>query len=686
MKNAVKLQQFISSWRIVLLVAPSLATLIIVLRFLGLFQMLEWAALDQWFRLRPPELPDSRIVIVTIDEASIRSIGQWPIPDAILAKVINKIHQQQPRAIGMDLYRDLPVQPGHEELMEALKSTPNLIGVQKLVGDGYGPEVNPPQGLNKLDRIAAADLVLDADGKVRRGLISLESQSGETVLGLGVKLALKYLEREGIELQELDANKRYYQLGKAKFIPFAKNDGGYIRADDRGYQIMLNYRGSQKNFKTFSMMQVLKGQMPANWGRDRLVLIGITAASINDNFFTPYSSSFTAFPERMPGVIIHANLTSQILSAALDGRSQIQVWSEPLQSLWIIKWCFLGAILTWGVQSQKLFNRRIARKKKIAILGLAASLLVVSSYLSFLLGWWIPFVAPLMALGGSTSAVAIYITYLIRQANTELANYSQEINLLNDCLKAENLRMVAELKVTRRLQQMILPKKSELLQIDGLEIAGFMEPADQIGGDYYDVLKCGDRIKIAIGDVTGHGLESGVLMLMVQTAVRTLLEAKFIEAKEFFSLLNRTIYKNLERMNSDKNMTLVLLDYNDRVLTLSGQHEEVIVVRSSHEVERIDTVELGFPIGLLEDIADTVASTEVKLNTGDVVVLYTDGITEALNINKMEYGLERLIEVVKQNYEASTAEIRDAVISDVRQHIGEQRVYDDITILILKQK
>ena len=686
MKNADRVKQFLSSWRVVLVSAPSVAIFIIALRFLGLFQMLEWAALDQLFRLRPPELPDSRIVVVTIDEASIRSIGQWPIPDAILAKVLDKIHQQQPCAIGMDLYRDLPVQPGHQALVQVMKSIPNLIGVQKLVGDGYGPEVNPPQALSKLDRIAASDLVLDADGKVRRGLISIESKSGKTELGLGAKLALKYLESEGIELQELDANRRYYQLGKAKFIPFGNNDGGYIRADDRGYQILMNYRGAQKHFQTFSMMQVLKGQMPANWGRNRIVLIGITAASINDNFFTPYSSSFSAFPERMPGVIIHANLTSQILSAALDGRSQLQVWSEPLQSLWIITWSFIGAILSWALQSPKLFNRRITRIKTVTIIGLAASGLVVSSYLSFLIGWWIPFVAPLCALGGSTSTIYIYIMYLVRQANSQLARYNQEINLLNDCLKAENLRMNVELKVTRRLQQMMLPKKSELLEIDGLEIAGFMEPADQIGGDYYDVLKCGDRVKIAIGDVTGHGLESGVLMLMVQTAVRTLLEAKFVEAKDFFDLLNRTIYKNLQRMNSDKNMTLALLDYNDSVLKLSGQHEEVIVVRSSHKVERIDTVELGFPIGLVEDIADAVASIEVKLNSGDVVVLYTDGITEALDINKMEYGLERLIEVVKQNYEASTSEIRDAVIGDVRHHIGEQRVYDDITILILKQK
>ncbi|HLO47935.1 MAG TPA: CHASE2 domain-containing protein [Kamptonema sp.] len=686
MKNAVKVKQFLSNWRAVLVSAPSVATLIITLRFLGLFQMLEWAALDQLFRLRPLEPPDSRIVVVTIDEATIRNIGQWPIPDAVLAKVLEKINQQQPRAIGVDLYRDLPVQPGHPALVEVMKSSHNLIGVKKVIGDRYGPDVNPPPALSKLNRVAASDLILDADGKLRRGLISLESKSGETVLGLGTKLALKYLENEGIELQALDASKRYYQLGKAKFIPFQQNDGGYIRADDRGYQILMNYRGREDRFQTLSMLQVLNGKVPKNWGRDRIVLIGVTAASIHDSFFTPYSSSFTAFPDRMPGVIIHANIASQIMSAALDGRVQMQVWSEPVQSIWIITWSFIGAILSWSVHSQKLLKRGITRRKTIAIVGLATSLLVLSCYLFFLIGWWIPIVAPLFALSGSASVISIYITYLVRQVNAQLAHYSETVTKLNDSLKAENFRMAAELNVTRSLQQMMLPKESELAQIEGLEITGFMEPASEVGGDYYDVLKCGDRVKIGIGDVTGHGLESGVLMIMVQTAVRTLLEANFKDPKEFFDILNRTIYNNLERINSYKNMTLILLDYDKGILKFSGQHEEVIVVRTGGEVEQIDTMELGFPIGMVEDIADTVATHQVELKSGDIVVLYTDGITDAIDINKVEYGLQRLIEVVKQNRDRSTAEIKSAAIDDIKRHIGQQKIYDDITILVLKQK
>jgi serine phosphatase RsbU (regulator of sigma subunit) len=261
-----------------------------------------------------------------------------------------------------------------------------------------------------------------------------------------------------------------------------------------------------------------------------------------------------------------------------------------------------------------------------------------------------------------------------------------ENTLLNDRLKAENMRMSAELDVTRKIQQMLLPKDRELKEVIGLDIAGFMEAADEVGGDYYDVLQQDGRVKIGIGDVTGHGLESGVLMIMVQTAVRTLLAYDEPDPVRFLSAINRAIYENVKRMKSDKNASLALLDYQEGMLKLSGQHEEMIVVRCNGSVERFDTIDLGFPIGLDADIADFVAETMVQLHRGDVVVLYTDGITEAENMNQLLYGLERLIEVIKINWQRTASEIRQAVIDDLRSHIGEQKVFDDITLLVLKQK
>ncbi len=271
-----------------------------------------------------------------------------------------------------------------------------------------------------------------------------------------------------------------------------------------------------------------------------------------------------------------------------------------------------------------------------------------------------------------------------------LARIKTHLNLKQ--LISENTRLSAELDVTRRIQQMLLPKKVELETITNLDIAGFMEPAEEVGGDYYDVLQYDNRILFGIGDATGHGLESGMLAFMTQSAVRTLLEHGEMEIVKFLNSINGMIYKNVtERMEVDKNITLSLLEYEPRNndgggnLCICGQHEDVIVVRNG-EIELIDTTELGFMVGMLDDMSEYVAQKEITLNQGDVVVLYTDGIIEAANMENKEYGMERLCQVVKQHWQDSANNIRDAVIDDVRSYIGHQKVFDDITLLVFKQK
>ena len=273
-----------------------------------------------------------------------------------------------------------------------------------------------------------------------------------------------------------------------------------------------------------------------------------------------------------------------------------------------------------------------------------------------------------------------------KQAEAALTEANREITALNQRLETENLRLGTELEITRQLQQMLLPKEHELTEITGLEIAGFMEPATEVGGDYYDVLPHQEGVKIGIGDVTGHGLESGVLTIMVQTAVRTLLEMNETDPRKFLEVLNRTIYRNVQRMGSEKNLTLALLDCQDNKLRLSGQHEEMIVVRAGGKVERFDTIDLGFPIGLEEDISEFVAQTQLQLNPGDIVVLYTDGITEAENLEQAHYGLDRLCAIVSQHWQRPAQDIRQQVIEDVRAFIGTQKVYDDITLVVIKRR
>ncbi len=274
---------------------------------------------------------------------------------------------------------------------------------------------------------------------------------------------------------------------------------------------------------------------------------------------------------------------------------------------------------------------------------------------------------------------------LVRARTVELEEANKEITSLNSQLAQENLRLGAELDVARRLQLMVLPPARELQEIKDLDIAGYMAPADEVGGDYYDVLRGNGVIKIGIGDVTGHGLESGVLMLMVQTAVRTLLASNETDPQRFLGIVNKVIYQNIQRINSDKNLTLSLMDYSDGKLMLTGQHEEVIIVRANGELERIDTTEFGIPVGMDEDITEFLSNIEIPLGHGDVAVLFTDGVTEAERVDTTQYGVERLCEVVVEHHAKTSQEIKEAIIADVMAHIGTNKVYDDITVLVIKR-
>ncbi|EIJ41734.1 serine phosphatase RsbU, regulator of sigma subunit [Beggiatoa alba B18LD] len=274
---------------------------------------------------------------------------------------------------------------------------------------------------------------------------------------------------------------------------------------------------------------------------------------------------------------------------------------------------------------------------------------------------------------------------IVQERTQALATANAEITELNQRLEKENVRMSHELAITRKLQQMVLPRTQELTRIPELDIVGYMEPASEVGGDYYDVLQQNGHVKISIGDVTGHGLESGVLMLMVQTAVRTLLVNNVTDPHEFLNTLNRAIYDNIQRMSSDKHLTLSLIDYENGTLHLSGQHEEVLVVRKEGNIERIDTINLGFMLGLEPDISSFVGQLDIKIQSGDGIVLYTDGITEAFNKHKQPYGLERLCQIISQSWALSVADICDAIMQDVRQHIGNTKISDDLTLLIIKK-
>ncbi|NEZ57441.1 CHASE2 domain-containing protein [Leptolyngbyaceae cyanobacterium CCMR0081] len=651
----------------VLLTSLIVASSILAIRHLGGLEKLELWAYDHFMSLRPEESIDPRMLIVGVTEEDIQRLNQWPLADQTVDQLLAKLEQYSPRVISLDIMRDVPLEPGREALLERLTSSENIVTVCK-ASNQESLGVPPPPGVIK-ESVGFADLVVDSGGVLRRTLLwmtppapagGLANQPGhlcsgpEIIISLGLRTAFYYLLDEDIQPEFTDRGE--FRLGNTTFPRLTSKFSGYQTVDTAGYQVMLNYRSEQNSARQVTLEDVLADRVDPDWIRDRIVFIGYLTPQAGDDFYTPYSQALSD-DQKMPGVEIHAQSTSQILSAVLDQRPLIWVWHTPVEALWVVVWAGVGSILAWYI--------RHPWRLSLAVLGVAIGLYVFC-FLLMLRGGWVPLVPPIIALGAAASTT---------------------ITILNQKLKAENLRIQTELDITRRLQKMILPPERELQVIEDLDIAGYMDPCDDVGGDYYDVISDSNgHLKIGIGDVTGHGLESGLIMIMVQTAVRTLLESGKTKPEEFLSALNRSIYHNVQRINSDKTMTLSLLDYKQGTLYLSGQHEDVLIVRANGSLEQIDTVNLGFPIALEEDIDDFLAHTQIHLEPNDVVVLYTDGITESRNIDREFYGLNRLCNVIMSNYQRTAQEIRAAVIQDVANHIGQQKILDDITLLILKKR
>ncbi|MBF2066586.1 MAG: CHASE2 domain-containing protein [Calothrix sp. C42_A2020_038] len=417
-----------------LLVSFGVASCIISLRALGFFQLFEWSAFDKFFQLRPNEAPEERITIVAIDEISIRTIGTWPLPDNIIAEVLTKINKYQPRAIGLNIYRDLKVNPGHEQLLSVYKSIPNLIGIEKL-SQNQDNHVLPPIGLPR-NQVGFNNIVVDADAKVRRSLLywHIFDQKYES---FALKLAKLYLYPENIVPKPASNNPKYLRLGKAVFPRFQPYDGAYIGADNKGYQIISNFSKpscatcypDNWGFRRVSLRDILHDKVPENWINDRIVLIGTTAPSLQDYVQTPHSSPFVGTIRTVPGVELQAHFISELISAALNSRPLIKVWSNLIEYLWIFVCAYLGAITRYRIKSTTASFLTII---------LLSCVLTGSAFVIFLDGWWIPIVPGLLSFCLSTLVITFQIAYVQEELRRSKEFLDQIINTIPDPVFVKN--------------------------------------------------------------------------------------------------------------------------------------------------------------------------------------------------------------------------------------------------------
>ncbi len=383
--------------------------LLFPLRNLGNLELLELNAYDFFLGLESKTLTPQPITEILIDETDLQKHG-WPITDERLNRILNILLRHDPRAIGIDIYRDLPVPPGHQELSTTLKDNNSIIGTMKF-GQNPKERVRPPEVLEGTDRFAFNDILVDPGGTVRRGLLFLDD--GENYYtSFALRLAMAYLVEEGIYPQADPDNPEYIRLGSATIKPLETNDGAYINADMRGYQFLLDYRDAPGSIARFSLDDLLTERIEPGMIEGRIILIGFSAESVKDFFYTPQSRTFITH-QQSTGAELHALITSQLIRSAQNGDLPKSFWPDHLEYWWIFLWTALGIALGFRFRSLWLFAT-------LAAAGLVC--LNFTVYQAFVAGWWIPVVPPTMGWIGSSSLSVAYMSYRENRQRALLMN------------------------------------------------------------------------------------------------------------------------------------------------------------------------------------------------------------------------------------------------------------------------
>jgi CHASE2 domain-containing sensor protein len=367
-------------WPVAVLAGAIATGAIIGIRTTGLLQPLELLAFDQAMRARPAEEPDDRFVIVTVTEKDVQAQspderGGSSLSDRALAELLEKLNQGEPRVIGLDIYREESVDPAFPGLVETLAQNDRFFSICQ-----YGdPGVPPPPEISE-ERQGFNNVPMDADSVLRRQILAVgESKPCQSLFSLNWVLASRYLADKGITPVPAE----YMQFGETPFPGLTSNIGGYQNINASGQQILVNYRATPEIAKKVTLSEVLSESFDPKIVQDRIVLIGTVASSFNDHqWITPYSGGWK-YREPMAGVEVQTHMTSQLISAVLDGRPLIWSWSEPVEILWIGSWTLLASLIAINLRSRRLLS---------LYLGGLVMLLGGSCWVFICFGGWIPFV------------------------------------------------------------------------------------------------------------------------------------------------------------------------------------------------------------------------------------------------------------------------------------------------------
>lgn len=590
---------------------------------LKVFETFELQTLDLRFKLRPPLKVNPDIVIIEIADDSLAELGKWPFDRGYHAALIDCLRQVGARAIVFDIFfSDETAQD--QELIETTRKAKGLV---------YYPiafrldkrQIEAPliDGLKKNAKgIGHINIAADIDGKIRRAPLFIEYK-GKKYPQLAYLVALDYFG------------------GKSVKVP-TDSDG----------TILINYAGKwTRTFKHYSFVDVLRSYVKVVEGKksvidfsefyNKICFVGTTALGTFDVKPIPLEPAY-------PMVGVHANLFNSIIQNKFLFRTSRAV--------------NLAILVVLSIIIAVIVNRVRPLLGLCISLGIIFLFIVVGFLLFIIFGLWIDLFYPVVLafgvyLGGT------FNRYLIEQRN--------------------RLLLDKELSIAKKIQLNFLPQS--VPQMEGVEIAALISTAKAVGGDLYDFAEIKSdgeqKLGIMIGDVSGKGVPAALFMARSIADFRHFASAT-VAPSSVLNDLNSQIALNYK---SELFITMFYMIYDvlKKQLTFSNAgHLPAIWLKAEGTIELVTTE--GMPLGLLD--SEKYSDAAVQLKDGDMVILYTDGITEARNQNKEEFTIERVKEVVLKNRYASSQAMIDVIKSQLSKFVGTAPQYDDYTLVVMKIK
>ncbi|MCK4518701.1 MAG: CHASE2 domain-containing protein [Candidatus Omnitrophica bacterium] len=621
------------------------AAVVLLCGYFRVFETFELQTLDLRFKARPLQKTNPDIVVIEIAEDTLEAIGRWPFDRIYHGYLIEALREAGAKQIVFDVV-----------FSEESKSDSLLLEVVKQGKEIYLPYVfclnRKKKGeitaeylqdpiISGLKEASAShghiNFVPDIDGKNRKIPLYVKSD-GQYYPHLAFSAALDYLniKKEDIVFKP----GRYVKLGNLVKIPLNERN-----------ELIVNYAGTwEKTFKHYSFADVIKsyalsaknedGEVPPICLSDfkgKTCFVALTAAGLHDLQPVPLA-------ERYPGIGVHLNVFNSIVSG------KFLVRAGRLTNLFIlILWA--GAVLLLS---------RTTIYRGLVYNGIAILFFITASFGLFIFcGVWIDIFYPVLV------GIFLYLALILYHLIVE---------------KHRSELLEKELSVARRIQESFLPQ--EPLKKEGFEVASSMDAARQVGGDLYQFVDLGNnKFAIMIADVSGKGIPAALFMVRIVTEFRSWAK-QFTEPQKVLSRLNEELAAGARTGLFVTVSYSIIDDLSKKVRLADGGHLPLMLYEKKTDTVKEERPAKGMPLGLMPGVEFD--EKDFTLSGGDVLVYYTDGVTEARSVKSEEFGFELLKEIIKREHNKSAQGILNAIKDEIRRFSAKAPQHDDITIIVLK--